>query len=357
MRIICSRFYFFLAVLFLFQSNLSLGQKAEPNRIVFSPGTTIGIVSGTLRGDEEAEFVFGSIRHQQMIINVEASPSVPLVPELKGPGGTRIDLSCQETGDGWVAILPESGDYLLGISKLNKDQIECKYNLKVSIPLPGKASHDEEGDHWPGKPMGKVLPVDEGLSDPGFKEVRDKILEAIKKRDYQYLLDNTSKSIVFGSGANQGIEAFKKFWKPESPDSELWKELEDALLLGGRFQDEGKAGKSFWAPYVFHNFPGETEETGMAVITGSDVPVRATPSSLSPVIATLSFEIVKLSQEEGQPIAETIDGKSYPWIGIILPDKKSGFVYGKFIRSPSGYRAVFDKIDGRWTLTYFCQDN
>ncbi len=39
------------------------------------------------------------------------------------------------------------------------------------------------------------------------------------------------------------------------------------------------------------------------------------------------------------------------WIGVTLKDGRRGYVAEQYIWSPVGYRAIFDKNNGKWTMT------
>src|SRR5258707_3530719 len=60
------------------------GGKAEPNRIEFKRGTTSTIVSGTVRGDEEAEYVLAAKKGQRLIIKLTSVPVKSAVFKLLG---------------------------------------------------------------------------------------------------------------------------------------------------------------------------------------------------------------------------------------------------------------------------------
>lgn len=199
----------------------------------------------------------------------------------------------------------------------------------------------------------KLYPVDEGPSDPDFAAFRARLLEAIERRDADFLLGALDKDVKLSFGDWQGIETFKKIWKPESAESTVWRELRDLLVLGGTFGCDSLPKTMFIAPYVFCRFPGMRFDVfGYAAITGTNVRVRAAPSSKAPVAATLSYDIVKLASYE-EPVQETIGGETYPWRPIVLPGGGRGYVYGRFIRSSIDYRAGVRKTDGRWKIEFF----
>ena len=63
----------------------------------------------------------------------------------------------------------------------------------------------------------KIFPVDESCLDSSFKEFRGQLIEAIVKKDSEFILNVTDPDIRYSFGMNEGIEGFKKRWNIESP--------------------------------------------------------------------------------------------------------------------------------------------
>ena len=51
--------------------------------------------------------------------------------------------------------------------------------------------------------------------------------------------------------------------------------------------------------------------------------------------------------EAAEPYAES------EWTRIKLRDGRTGYISSRYVRSPIDYRAVFNKMDGRWRMTAF----
>jgi hypothetical protein len=190
--------------------------------------------------------------------------------------------------------------------------------------------------------VAKLYPVDEGPKDPSFKAFRDKLIEAAKNRDTKFVMSILDPDILNSFGGDGGVEQFKEKWKPDNPNSELWGVLLEVLSIGGSFDPRTK---DFCAPYVFSNFP-ELDGFEHSAIIGEQVRVREQPSLTSPIIASLSYDIVDLPDRPVNPIK--MDGIS--WIAIKLSNGKTGFVSKQFIRSPIDYRACFSKKNGKWRM-------
>ena len=200
--------------------------------------------------------------------------------------------------------------------------------LLVSISCPAVAQ------------VGKLYPFDDGPKDPSFQAFRARLIEAAKNRDAKFVLSILDPKITNSFGGDGGVKEFKEMWEPDNPNSELWGVLVKILSMGGSFSKN-----EFCAPYVFSKFP-ELDTFEHSAIIGEQVRVREQPDLTSPVIASLSYDIVTIT-DPFEPIKK--DERS--WIAIKLSNGKTGFVSEQFIRSPSDYRACFTKKNGKWRMT------
>jgi hypothetical protein len=199
--------------------------------------------------------------------------------------------------------------------------------LLVSISCPAMAQ------------VGKLYPVDEGPKDPSFQAFRVKLIEAAKNRDAKFVLSILDQKITNSFAGDGGVKEFREMWEPGNPNSELWGVLVKILSMGGSFSKN-----EFCAPYVFSKFP-ELDPFEHSAIIGEQVRVREQPDLTSLVIASLSHDIVTIT-DPFEPIKK--DGRS--WIAIKLSNGKTGFVSEQFIRSPIDYRACFTKKNGKWRM-------
>lgn len=192
----------------------------------------------------------------------------------------------------------------------------------------------------------KLYPVDEAAKDPAFFTFRARLIQAVQRRDVNYLLSILSPKVSNDFGGGEGIADFKQKWKPERSQSEVWIELAKVLSLGGAFDKDG----AFSAPYLHARWPqdeGDVFEVG--AIIGENVRVRAAPQINASVIRTLSFDIVDVPDWQ----TAKARGEKRQWIKVKLSDGQTGYVAEEFIRSPIDYRAVFEKQNGRWVMTAF----
>jgi hypothetical protein len=184
----------------------------------------------------------------------------------------------------------------------------------------------------------RLEPVDEASRRPDFVTFRQQLRAAIARRDVPAVLRVVDPQIKLGFGGDDGVDALKR--KLESTETDLWQELDEVLALGGTFQEPD----TFFAPYVFSRWPETFDSFEHVAVIGSGVRIRARPALSAPVVATVSYAVLKLGP----------DGYSdEPWIGVRLPDGRAGFVDAKLARSPIDYRASFKFEDGRWRMVFF----
>ena len=200
--------------------------------------------------------------------------------------------------------------------------------------------------------LGKLNPVDEAQNDTVFFVFREKLLDAVRKKDIFYLLDQLDPNIKVNFGEGSGVEAFTQAWQLTSEEktkvSPLWEELEKTLELGGAFD---KTNDLFLSNYIFATMDEPYDAYIHAAVVGSGVRYRSAPNLQSKVVGRLSFDIVEILDRNGP--TETIGGETYPWIKIKTLAGKEGYIFGKYIVSPIDYRAGFKKINGIWKMTFF----
>jgi hypothetical protein len=187
----------------------------------------------------------------------------------------------------------------------------------------------------------RLCPSDEGASDPSFAAFRDRLREAVKQKNEKALLSLLDSKIrtTFGDG-DGGVEAFRKQWNSASADSKLWPELDSLLTMGGSFLGEGKE-RSFWAPYVYSNWPEAVDSFEHVVAIRNGVIIRKTPEASSAQVSGVDYAILRL-------VPDPRSGKE--WRKVETRDGKSGWVRGADVRSPIDYRAGFSRRTGEWKM-------
>jgi hypothetical protein len=201
----------------------------------------------------------------------------------------------------------------------------------------------------------RLYPVDESHKDRSFKNFRDRLLAALRRRDKKFLLSILHPEILNSLGGERGVKEFVEKWKLNSSQSKVWSEFYKILLLGGTF-DDVKGEKEFSAPYVSSRWDriqpklgGEFAEVSYEAIIGSSVRVYSRPDLVAPVLTRLSYDVVEVDY----PGSIQSSDFEFIWVKIKLPKGRSGYVRADEIRSPSATSAHFKKFKGKWLLYIF----
>lgn len=111
---------------------LAQGGKAEPNRIEFKRGTTSTTINGTVRGDEEAEYVLAAKKGQRLIIKLTSAPVKSSVFQLLGEDNDTLGLEYDANFD-YSGVLPKTGDYFITVARPTKAKGTSRYKLAVTV--------------------------------------------------------------------------------------------------------------------------------------------------------------------------------------------------------------------------------
>lgn len=191
-----------------------------------------------------------------------------------------------------------------------------------------------------------LKPLDEGPDDASFVAFRAHALRAVAQKDAAFIKSIVDKDIRVDFGGGFGMKDFLKHWNGLSAKSDFWPQFEFALKNGGEYAKMKNRGpKQFWAPYIYASFPEDLDGTVYSAVTGENVRLREKPNASAKIIGQLSYNIVKTFFDESIP-----DPK---WVEVETLGGKRGWVSADLVRSPIGYRACFEKIDGEWKLTVF----
>ncbi len=206
--------------------------------------------------------------------------------------------------------------------------------LMLTVVVPGATAQ-----------VAKLYPVDEAVQDSSLMLFRLRLIEALVERDTAFVYAHLAPEVKISFGDADGIETFKKIWELEDPDSKFWPTMAGVIGAGGTYDaspDYSDAEATFIAPYYFSAFPDDYDGFEYAVVVGERVRVRSAPNTESEVLAALSYSIVRIT-------GSASDG----WVQIELADGSDGFMAARYVKSPVGYRAGFEKIDGRWRIFFF----
>ena len=202
-----------------------------------------------------------------------------------------------------------------------------------------------------GAQVEKLYPVDEADLSPSFFVFRARLLGALAMRDTAFVYRHVAPDIRTSFGADGGIADFREHWDPGNPRSELWPLLMQTLAHGGTFSSNPASEDSlfrFVAPYTFSAFPEHLDAFTHLVIVGAGVRVREAPGLEAPVIAALSYDVVRLP-EDSPAAHEDTPG----WTPVLLASGRTGYVSSAYVSSPLDYRAGFERRNGRWMMTFF----
>ena len=108
------------------------GGKAEPNRIEFKRGTTSTTVSGTVRNDEQAEYVLSAQLGQRLIIKLSNVPAKSSCFDLKGPDGSDVGLE-YDCNWGYSKVLQATGDFFITVARPSQARGTSRYRLTVTV--------------------------------------------------------------------------------------------------------------------------------------------------------------------------------------------------------------------------------
>src|SRR2546423_682200 len=108
------------------------GGKAEPNRIEFKRGATSTIVSGVVRGDEEAEYVLSAKQGQRLTIKLTSVPAKSSVFQLLGEDNDTLGLE-YDANFNYSGVLPKTGDYFINVKRPTSSKSTSRYRMTVTI--------------------------------------------------------------------------------------------------------------------------------------------------------------------------------------------------------------------------------
>ena len=202
---------------------------------------------------------------------------------------------------------------------------------------------------WPWQtryPRSPFVPKDTGANDRALMSVRAQTLAALKGRDPVALsalmtpeVRNSSSALLEPSNVSDDVR---------------WGRLEMSLAQGGDFVERG-GERRFCMPYAFARYPTAREMSGELdrltegdpwVVMGKGVEVHTAPRRDSPVIGTLSNELVEL-QAQSRPDES---GARLVWQWVFLPNGKDGYVLDRYVWSRDREHVCFSKRAGAWRI-------
>ena len=114
------------------------GGKAEPNRITFAKGKSSATVSGKVKGDEQAEYVFSAKEGQIIHVKITSVPKGKVTSfRILNPNEEATFYTKYEENYQYAFPAPYSGDYVIWVSLQPDTKVKsAKYNLTLTITKP-----------------------------------------------------------------------------------------------------------------------------------------------------------------------------------------------------------------------------
>ena len=136
--------------------------------------------------------------------------------------------------------------------------------------------------------------MDEGAKDASWVSFKNRLLNAVAKRDRKFVTSILHASVRSGQQGGRGIAEFRKQWELDSDASPLWQELGSALFLGSAWSKREKAPAELCSPYVAVKWPQDVDAYSGGAIVAKDALLKAAPSAESPTVATLAYNVVNV---------------------------------------------------------------
>src|SRR6187549_1665145 len=102
----------------------------------------------------------------------------------------------------------------------------------------------------------KLPPVDEAAGDASWVRFKRQLVDAVEKRDKQFLLSILDKNVRNQDERTRGVATFRKQWELDTADSPLWRELATALQLGAAYIVRDKR-RELCTPYLLGRWPDD----------------------------------------------------------------------------------------------------
>lgn len=191
----------------------------------------------------------------------------------------------------------------------------------------------------------RLEPVNDASRNPEFSAWLASLLEAVRRRDTDYVLARADARIKLSFGDDYGRDSFRQALTGEEvgQGEVYWRELQAVLELGGVFMDDG----AFCAPYLACiDVPGcpECDPYETVFVIKPEAVARTKPDAGAKVAATLSWNVLQLDYE-----AAGAEG----WYPVKLPDGRTAYLSNQDSRMPVDYRARFEKTAKGWRMTVF----
>lgn len=197
-------------------------------------------------------------------------------------------------------------------------------------------------------------PQDEAAQDPSLVVFRKDLQKAVTDRDVERVVAVACPDIYLSHGGSGGPTELRQnlTLPPETLDESnrdqadalreaYWNDLAKTIASAGYFDDEGE----FWMPTQWRiPLPADLDPFDTYFIDGTRVSLREGPSRNSPILKTLSHELVTVPTFNPEQDYQS----------VLLADETNGYMHRDFLWSMVGHRAAFVKTpEGIWQLCTF----
>ena len=185
---------------------------------------------------------------------------------------------------------------------------------------------------------GRFAPRDECASAPGAAEFRRALANAVRMRDVSAMAGLADPAIKLDFGGGSGLATLRERLAGDG-GKQLWAELDSILALGCALQHGNLV-----LPWLFAQDLGGIDPYSAMIVTGIDVPVRASASHNGKAIAKLSWAAVEL-------VGGLLPDAAFQHIRV--PGGPAGYIATSALRSPLDYRIIADRKNGEWKIGAF----
>jgi hypothetical protein len=192
-------------------------------------------------------------------------------------------------------------------------------------------------------------PFDEAAQDPSFTSYRDRLIAAVERRDAEAVALMASPDIKLSFGGDAGRAQLIQDLKDEADGEWRWQTLERVLKEGGAFRDN-----LFIAPWSFLYEPPETLDIySVALVGGTNVRLRAAPSTEASVIRALTYEVVEMPPYDATREDVMTDASGREWRRMRTTHGEEGWIASSYLRFLLDFRAGFEKTAKGWQMVFF----
>jgi hypothetical protein len=192
-------------------------------------------------------------------------------------------------------------------------------------------------------------PFDEGTGDASFKAYRARLLGAVERRDAEAVAIMASPDIKLSFGDDGGRAQLIQELKDEVDGEWRWQTLERVLKEGGGFRDG-----LFIAPWSFLYEPPEILDIySVALVGGTNVRMRAAPSTDAQIIRALTYEVVEMPPYDPSREDVATDSSGREWRRMRTTPGEEGWIAASYLRILLDYRAGFQQTAQGWQMVFF----